>query len=88
MKIKEDSIYKKAIAARDGLKCKKCGETNLDVLTVDHVIPISLGGSIGLENLQFLCQPCHVEKDRYVSQIGHGGRKRFKQKINNLKLRR
>jgi 5-methylcytosine-specific restriction endonuclease McrA len=88
MKIHKDSKFKKAIIKRDGLKCKHCGLTNLDELTVDHIKPISLGGSPRLKNLQFLCKTCHVKKDKYVGQLGHGGRKKYKQKVTGRKLSR
>lgn len=82
MKIRKTSLFKKRIAKRDGIECRICGERSVPKLTVDHIIPISLGGSTGVKNLQFLCQLCHVEKDRYVGQTGFGGRKRHKNKIN------
>ena len=77
MKIHKDSHYKKAVAKRDGLKCKKCGELDIEKLTVDHIRPISLGGSTKVKNLQFLCVSCHVIKDRNVGQLGFGGRKKW-----------
>lgn len=37
-------------------------------LTLDHKIAIRFGGAMGgpneLENLQLLCKPCHVEKNK------------------------
>ncbi len=48
---------------RDGNKCLKCGETEIKKLTIDHVIPLSKGGSkTNLENLQTLCKKCNAEK--------------------------
>lgn len=32
---------------------------------VDHVIPIALGGSNNVENLQILCWSCHITKTAY-----------------------
>jgi hypothetical protein len=45
---------------RDGHKCKLCGSGA--PLEVDHVIPVSKGGSSDLENLQSLCIPCNRRK--------------------------
>ena len=29
---------------------------------IDHVLPLALGGSNALQNLQLLCKPCHIQK--------------------------
>lgn len=41
-------------------KCLKCGSSKR--LTVDHVVPISKGGSNTLLNLQCLCYGCNRQK--------------------------
>jgi len=44
-------------------RCLACGKQfSFDKLTVDHVIPISLGGSSNIDNLQPLCKPCNSSK--------------------------
>lgn len=51
-------------------KCAYCGATSSDgiSLEVDHIIPISKGGSNELENLQILCRPCNSGKsDRIIN---------------------
>lgn len=40
--------------------CLKCGTSKN--LTIDHVVPISKGGTNDLDNLQTLCRKCNVEK--------------------------
>jgi len=35
-------------------------------LDIDHILPKAHGGTDEASNLQILCRPCHVEKDRYV----------------------
>jgi hypothetical protein len=45
---------------RDGWHCKTCG-TDQD-LVVDHVIPLSLGGTNEDDNLQTLCGTCNTKK--------------------------
>jgi len=53
-----------ALIERDGYQCKNCG--NQENLTVDHIIPLSKGGSDNLDNLQILCQSCNSSKgDRH-----------------------
>lgn len=53
----EDRTY---IYDRDGRKCLKCSATNW--LTIDHVVPLSLGGKNDIGNYQTLCKQCNSEK--------------------------
>lgn len=48
------------IYQRDGEICHHCG-TNKN-LTIDHIKPISKGGTNDLDNLQVLCLPCNLKK--------------------------
>lgn len=48
------------IFSRDGNRCKHCGAT--DNLTIDHITPVSKGGSDNPENLQTLCRSCNSKK--------------------------
>jgi hypothetical protein len=52
------------VLARDTYRCRHCGiSTALGaVLHVDHIIPISKGGTSDLANLQTLCQDCNLGK--------------------------
>lgn len=51
----------KELCERFGNRCLACGVVVVD-LTVDHVIPLSKGGSNGIENIQPLCHGCNVKK--------------------------
>lgn len=44
-----------------GSRCLCCGRPNIK-LTADHVIPLSVGGSDAIENIQPLCIECNVKK--------------------------
>jgi hypothetical protein len=53
-------IARERILRRDGGKCGYCGST--DNLEVDHIIPLSKGGSHSEDNFQTLCRPCNRKK--------------------------
>lgn len=47
--------------------CAHCGkELDLETMTVDHVIPLSKGGTNELKNLVALCEDCNRGKCNYV----------------------
>lgn len=54
------------VMARAGFKCQCCGESpkkdNDVVLNIDHIVPVSLGGSDDFQNLQCLCRLCNTTK--------------------------
>lgn len=49
-----------AIMERDGYRCVHCGAT--DLLSIDHITPVSAGGSNEMDNLRVLCRPCNSSK--------------------------
>lgn len=49
-----------AVFARDGYTCVLCGSH--DDLTIDHAIPMSVGGTNGPHNLQTMCRSCNHRK--------------------------
>lgn len=69
------SKLRQQIKERDNYTCKYCGnstykEPNL-LLEIDHIIPVSKGGTTIEENLQTLCWKCNREKsDKVVNEIG------------------
>jgi 5-methylcytosine-specific restriction endonuclease McrA len=51
---------RREVYSRDGYRCVICGSS--DQLSIDHIVPVSLGGTHDLENLQTLCIPCNSRK--------------------------
>lgn len=49
-----------AVFARDDYTCVHCGTR--ENLTVDHIVPVSKGGTNDMDNLQTLCGPCNSRK--------------------------
>lgn len=48
---------------RDNYRCRECGMTNKEtILHVDHINPVSKGGTDDLKNLQTLCKTCNLAK--------------------------
>ncbi len=55
--------------------CIACGST--DKLSIDHLIPLSRGGSHGIGNVATLCQPCNSSKRELTwFEWKHSGRPR------------
>jgi 5-methylcytosine-specific restriction protein A len=66
-----------AVFARDGFKCMECrDEPGVEMLHIDHVVPVSAGGSDDLTNLRVLCATCNLRKaNKIVAIADAGGRK-------------
>ena len=51
------------VLKRDGFQCVLCGASGKEAkLEIDHIIPISKGGTHKESNLQTLCFPCNRGK--------------------------
>ncbi len=47
-----------------GNQCLRCGAR--DRLTIDHIVPISRGGSNNIDNVQPLCLTCNLKKYKHT----------------------
>lgn len=62
---------RKEVFMRDGYRCVECGATKDESrLEVDHIIPISKGGTNDIDNLQTLCRECNQNKSNIVFPDG------------------
>lgn len=52
------------IFSRDGFECLRC--YSIEKLTIDHIVPIHLGGGNKLMNLQTLCRSCNSWKSTKI----------------------
>ena len=59
---RRSDLVLKMIEAGVPYKCAVPGCEVYEELTVDHIVPLSRGGTDDLENLQFLCQPHNSAK--------------------------
>ena len=55
---------RQVVYRRDGNQCLKCGTK--DNLSIDHIVPKSLGGINNPINYQTLCKPCNTNKGNTV----------------------
>lgn len=56
------------VLVRDQYTCQMCGVSRADgaVLEIDHIHPVSKGGTNTLSNLQVLCRECNAGKSDHV----------------------
>lgn len=58
---------RKIIYHRANGRCKLCGrKIELNNFSLDHVIPLSMGGADSMENLQATCRGCNFQKSFFL----------------------
>lgn len=56
-------LIRAAVLVRDACVCRSCDRiTTGKAAHIDHILPLELGGSDALANLQTLCSKCHGKK--------------------------
>lgn len=64
------ALSRKNILLRDRNTCQYCGQTLVSgELTLDHVLPRSLGGKSAWENLVACCHPCNNRKGDRMPEV-------------------
>ena len=63
--------WKALVKHQDG-RCLACGKKKK--LTADHVVPLSVGGSDDISNIQGLCKPCNSSKGAKATDYRKGNR--------------
>lgn len=58
------SICAFQVLYRQRYECAACSKLLPPDYEIDHKLPVALGGSNALVNLQALCKPCHADKTR------------------------
>jgi len=54
-----------AIIKKRGRCCELCCKRlRYSEMTLDHIVPVSRGGTNKVKNLRILCEPCHVMKTK------------------------
>lgn len=65
------SFNKKNILKRDGYTCQYCGRNGGERMTIDHIIPRSMGGRTVWENVVSACRACNLKKgNKPLAEIG------------------
>lgn len=59
-----EPVYRNDIIDRDLRTCHLCGKTHLEdhEIHLDHVIPLSKGGTHTADNVKVACAPCNLRK--------------------------
>lgn len=61
------------LKAQYGFTCLSCGKSEPKIkLTVDHIVPLSKGGSNFIENIQPLCRECNSSKHTQIINYKEG----------------
>jgi len=65
------SFNKKNIFKRDGYTCQYCGRNSGERMTIDHIIPKSLGGRTVWDNVVSACRGCNLRKgNKTLHEVG------------------
>ena len=56
------------IAFNQAAKCRTCSDVLKENFHIDHIVPLHVGGSNTIENVQALCLDCHANKTKHETR--------------------
>lgn len=60
---------KKSVYAKCNGTCAICGNpVKYKKMTIDHIVPLSKGGTNGMDNLQLACKRCNLMKADFTAE--------------------
>ena len=60
---------KKSVSAKCNGTCAICGNpVKYKKMTIDHIVPLSKGGTNGMDNLQLACKRCNLMKADFTAE--------------------
>ena len=60
---------KKSVYAKCNGTCAICGNpVKYKKMTIDHIVPLSKGGTNGMDNLQLACKRCNLMKSDFSTE--------------------
>lgn len=67
---------RQTVIQRDGNRCSQCGaDGHHHRLDLDHIVPVSQGGTDTLANVRLLCRPCHTPKTQAEARAGQAAKR-------------
>ena len=68
-RIQFNDFQKKSVYAKSNGKCAICGKpVKFKKMTIDHITPLSRGGTNNYDNLQLACLSCNRLKSNLIMQ--------------------
>jgi len=74
------------VLSRDSFTCQYCGRSAPEVvLHVDHVIPVSKGGTNDIRNLVTACEACNLGKSNIeLMEASESDKRALRERIRNI----
>lgn len=67
-------------------RCQQCGATGTPLIQ-DHIINVAAGGPDTVNNLQWLCRPCHEPKSQRERKAGLERKQRHRNQRRRLPVK-
>jgi hypothetical protein len=67
-------------------RCNQCGATGVRLIQ-DHITNLAAGGTDTIDNMQWLCHPCHLPKSERERLAGWEAKQRYRNQRRHLPQR-